>query len=100
MLVGTCKGVAFPGREGIRMRKKSRKSRKDKIVELIVQVDKIHTENHGRVTADEIRLRVMIRVNLNVMSLTNKFTALKKFVCEKILMLFLIMFTNFYKNEK
>lgn len=89
MPIGTCKGVAFPGREDIQMyykrRKTPKKSSKDKIIELILEGDRIHTENDGVVTIDEIRVRMIIRVNLNIMALSNKLLALKKFVCKKLL---------------
>ena len=83
MPIGTCKGVAFPGREDIRMYKRRRtpkKSSKDKIIELILEGDRIRV-----VTFDEIRVRMIIRVNLNIMALSNKLLALKKFVCKKLL---------------
>lgn len=67
-------------------RRPPNKSSKDKIIELILEGDRIHAENHGKVTVDEIRVRMIIRVNLNIMALSNKFLALKKFICKKILL--------------
>ena len=49
----------------------------DKILELVVKIDKIHKENGGKMTIDEWKLRIEVRVNLKLWSVE---TTLKKII--------------------
>lgn len=49
----------------------------NKILELMVKIDKIHKENSGKMTVDEWKLRIEVRVNLKLWSVE---TTLKKII--------------------
>lgn len=51
-------------------------NRSDKILQLVVKIDKIHKENDGKMTIDEIKLRIEVRINLKLWSIENTFKSL------------------------
>lgn len=73
------------GKKALRQKQHNRKSSKDQLLELVVELDRVHTENRGRISVDEMRLRVIIRISLNIKALANKIKAIKKFIYKKFL---------------
>lgn len=64
-----------------RSRRTPKYSRKaDKIIQLVVKIDKIHKENCGKMTIDELKLRIEVRINLELWSAQNTLKNLLKHI--------------------
>lgn len=62
------------------LQNKKIEERKKRIIEILVEIDRIHKENDGRLTIDELKLRVIVEINLDFWSLSNKLKALQAFL--------------------
>lgn len=56
------------------------KRREEKILNFLVEIDKIHAENDGKITFDEVKLRIVISINLNLWNILNKLKLIRKFL--------------------
>ncbi len=74
--------MAFPKRKGDSNMKDNNtvKSREEKILNFLLEIDRIHEENNGEFTFDELKLRIAISINLNLWSILNKLKLIRKFL--------------------
>lgn len=62
------------------IKKQPEMSRADKVLDILIEIDRVHKENDGKLTIDEIKLRLAIKINLNLWSISNKLKSLHKFL--------------------
>ncbi len=53
---------------------------KGRIIEILVEIDRIHRENEGKLTVKEVKLRVIVRINLSVWNVFTKIKTLRKYL--------------------
>ena len=63
-------------------------NRSGNIIDFLVEIDRIHTENDGKLTVEEIKLRIAVKISIDLWSISNKLMKLRNFLCELIKKIF------------